>query len=247
MELTTQEYLIGSSSVIIVAIFLIVGLTICFKYFEKRDRIFILVGISWIALAIPWSAVAIHFLMLILLDMPLQEEIFFFIIGGIIPFTQICWIMAFSEFTSMVKRNKIKLLVISLSLSITFEIIFLYILFNDVSLIGRFEGAIHIKFTLFFTVYLTIMALIFEIVGIFFVRESLKLDDPEIRLKAKFLIIAFILFFIGCIPETIIMNISITVIGRIILIFSALAFYCGFILPSWIKERLLEETKGEHG
>jgi hypothetical protein len=195
---------------------------------------------SWIALAIPWSAVAIHFLMLILFDMPLQEEIFFFIICGIIPFTQISWIMAYAEFTSMTKRSKIKLLVICLSISITFELIFLYILFNDTSLIGIREGPIHIKFTLFGSVYLTIMAAIFEIVGVFFVRESLKLDDPEVRLKAKFLIIAFILFFIGCIPETIIMDISITVIGRIILILSALSFYCGFVLPNFIKERFLK-------
>jgi hypothetical protein len=86
------------------------------------------------------------------------------------------------------------------------------------------------------------MVAIFEIIGFVFVKESLKSDKPEIRLKGKLLFLAFLSFIIGTTTEIINLPLIIIVIGRVILIFSAFAYYCGFMLPRWIKELLLKES-----
>jgi hypothetical protein len=244
LGLNIEEYLTGSFSIVIAVIFLIVGGIICLKYFKIKNKIFILVGLSWIGLAFPWVSVSVLFLTIILLNAQLNEGIFFFIIIGIVPFTQICWLMAISNFMSVRKKIKNILLIVALILAITIESFFIYILFTNVSFIGRIEG-LEVKFTLISQVYLIIMVAIFEIIGFVFVRESLKSDNPEIRLKGKFLFLAFLSFIFGAMAETVIMALTIVVIGRIILIFSAFAYYCGFMLPRWMKELFIKESKNE--
>ncbi len=241
MQIGFEENLTGIFSIIITAIFLIVGFLITLKYREVKNKIFILVGLSWIGLSFPWMAVSIHFLLLILLNSALAEGIFFFIIIGLVPFTQICWIMAISDFTNVKKKNQKIIFIISLSLAIIIDIIFIYMLMTDVSSVGWIEGALLVKFTLFISIYLMIMVGIWAVIGFIFVKESLKSDNPEIRLKGKFLLLAFVSFIFGAIIETVIMIITITVIGRIVLIISAFFFYCGFMLPRWIKELMMRE------
>ncbi|MHA1467605.1 MAG: hypothetical protein ACTSP6_05940, partial [Promethearchaeota archaeon] len=63
---------------------------------------------------------------------------------------------------------------------------------------------------------------------------------PEIKLRGKFLMAAFISWTFGAIADAIIPLTVITLpIIRIILITSAIEFYIGFVLPDWIKKRLL--------
>jgi hypothetical protein len=241
MQIGFEEYLTGIFSVIITVIFLIVGLIITSKYREVKNKIFVLVGLSWIGLSFPWMAVSIHFLMLILLNKPLAGEIFFFIIIGIVPFTQICWIMAIADFTNVGKKRQLKILYISFILAVLMDVIFILMLLTDVSSVGWIEGTLLVKFTLFISIYLMVMVGIWAFIGFIFVRESLKSDNPEIRLKGKFLLLAFTSFIFGAITETLIMVITITVIGRIVLMISAFFFYCGFMLPRWIKELIMRE------
>lgn len=244
MGLTIEEYITGSFTIVITIIFLIVGGIICLKYFEIKNKIFILVGLGWIGLAFPWMATAILFLMIVLFDTPLSEGTFFFLVIGIIPFAQLCWIMGISNV--MVVRKKIKnvMYIISFSLVIMIESFFIYILYTDVSFIGTIKG-LELKYTLFSQIYLAIMVTIFEIIGFAFVRDSLRSKNPEIRLKGKFLFLAFLSFIIGTIIEILIMTLIIVIIGRFILIFSAFAYYCGFMLPRWMKELFLKEPKNE--
>jgi hypothetical protein len=80
------------------------------------------------------------------------------------------------------------------------------------------------------------------ITGTLFGRKSLRSDNPEIKLKGKLLIIAFWSFFIGAIFEIIShISIIILIVGRIILISSAIEFYSGFLLPNWMKKLLLSK------
>ena len=70
----------------------------------------------------------------------------------------------------------------------------------------------------------------------------MKSEKPNIKLKGKIILLAFLFFIIGATLEAAIPLVPITVIiARVILIISAIMFYNGFILPNAVKRFLLKE------
>lgn len=254
MELV--DILHGSFSLLYVIISFALGLIILFKYFKFKNRLYILVGLTWIFLSFPWLPDSISFLMNIFLQMSLASE-WYFIIGNVfIPIALISWIIAY---TDMINRDKQKLAVgIILILSLVFEIVFFTLFFIDVNLIGIIDplrpysadlGALLI-------VFLLITMLIMLVTGLQFSLKSIQSEDKEIRLKGKLLRVAFIAFTIAALLEKTARSIMLGVvfqdptdplllvmlaIVRIILVLSAFAFYGGFLLPRWMKEILMRK------
>jgi hypothetical protein len=123
-------------------------------------------------------------------------------------------------------------------IAIIFEILFFYFLFTDPTQIGIFETPFLLVYGIYIEIFLIVFLLTVVITGILFGQQTMKSDNPELKLKGKFLIIAFIFFSTGAFMDSIIPELF--MLARIILILSALSFYCGFILPNWIKEKLIE-------
>ena len=82
----------------------------------------------------------------------------------------------------------------------------------------------------------------FLITGFLFVRESLKSENPEIRLKGKFILIAFLFYTMGTLIDVIIdIPTEITIVlARTIMIVAIFMFYIGFTMPNWVKKRFLK-------
>ena len=81
---------------------------------------------------------------------------------------------------------------------------------------------------------------VFFITGVKFALETMKIDDPETKLKGKLLLIAFPSFCIGGFLDASISTTALTlIIFRLILMSSTIEFYGAFVLPNWIKKRLL--------
>ena len=98
------------------------------------------------------------------------------------------------------------------------------------------------EYNLFLRMYLLSVLILALITGVLFARKSLRSEKPEIKLRGKFLLAAFISFVIGGILDTIITaNFVALLITRIILISSSIEFYYGFILPEWMKKRFLRQ------
>ena len=199
-----------------------------------KTRNYILVGLAFMGIAFPWLPDAISYLMIIFINLKLSPEISFIIGYAILPFFLLCWLLAFMNLYYEEKQNLI--LIIFILPIIIFEIIFFYLLFTDSSLIGTFVGPFQIRWTLFMEIYLFIFIIIVILTGVLFVQQSFKSNNPEIRLKGKFLLVAFISFTTASIIEAMFHLEPITVvITRIILISSSIEFYIGFILPKWMR------------
>jgi len=81
------------------------------------------------------------------------------------------------------------------------------------------------------------------ITGILFARESLRSESLEMKIKGKFLIIAFLSFTIGAFLDSLILRGAFTVIlTRLILISASIEFYFGFILPNWVKKIFIKSS-----
>ncbi|MFX0174989.1 MAG: hypothetical protein ACFE85_02010 [Candidatus Hodarchaeota archaeon] len=247
------DILHGSFSLVFVIISFIVGFTILLKYFKLKNRLLVLVGLTWIGLSFPWLPDLISFLMSLFAQSTLSRE-WYFIIGNVfLPIALIPWMMAY---TDMIRRDRKNLYMgLIVVLCITFEIMFFSLFFIDINLIGSLTSAFSADFGILLIVFLFITMIIMLTTGIKFARESIKSENKEIRLKGKLLQAAFILFTIAAIlektarsimlglvfqdPTDLLLQVMLAIV-RTLLILSAFGFYGGFLLPKWMKEILMK-------
>ena len=108
---------------------------------------------------------------------------------------------------------------------------------SDISMLGVLLSPTDIDFGSIFIIYLTVNLILFVTIGFLFAIKSLKMDDKRVKLRGKFLLLAFILFLFGAILELIITFPQ----NRIILIISGILYYFGFIMPDKMVKRLISE------
>lgn len=241
MELSQIEILQGIFSLIFVAITFIIAIKIMLKYFEKRNRDFILFGLAWIGLSNPWIPDAITFIMILLTGSPLNPALYFIIGFAFFPVLIYCWMVAFASFVYEDKQKYI--LIMYAIISIIFEIAFFYLLFTDIDQLGVFKTPFQVEFGLMMIIFLIINGIYALVTGLLFSIRSIKIDnDPEINLRGKLLIVAFLSFSIAVIVDTTLGSFDPVWIffNRILLMFSGVFFYMGFILPERIKKIFLK-------
>ena len=247
------DILQGSLSLIYVIISFIIGFSIFSKFRKIKNRLYILVGIFWLMLSTLWLPEAISFLMSVFGQGTLVKEWYFFIGNVFIPIAVIAWIIAYTDMISKDKQNLA--LILTLIFSIVFEALFFYLFILDINLIGIIDPLrpFSADFGYIMTILLSIAILVIFFTGLKFTRTSLRSENEEVRLKGKFLLLAFITFAIAGLLEKIARSILIgtvftdptipilsvmLVVVRLLLIISALAFYGGFLLPNWMKKIL---------
>ena len=102
----------------------------------------------------------------------------------------------------------------------------------DPSAIGTLQGKFYYQpklWTMAFQIFAIITTFI---TGVIFSKNSMASDDPRIKLKGKFLLIAFFSFTIGGALDALLPFTPFTlVLVRLILISSAIEYYLGFLLP----------------
>jgi len=188
----------------------------------------------------PWIGDAISFLMIIFMESTLNPVIYFIIAYGVIPFFILCWLIAFTDLLYP-KRQRL-ILMIYLIFTVIFEIHFFYLLFTDPSSLGVFVGVFRIRWTLLMEIYFSIFILTAVVSGILFAQVSIKSHNPEVSLKGKLILLAFISFTVAAVIETFGHLDPLTVvITRTILISSSIEFYLGFILPRRIRNLFIKE------
>lgn len=240
MELSLLEFLQGFFTFIFVIISLILGFIIMLKYVKIKERVFLLVGASWILLISPYWPDAISFIMIILLGVPLDTATYLFVAIFFFPLVHITWMIALTDF--LFEKRKIPIMIFFISETILFEVVFLYFFFTDLSLVGIQQGLFYIKFADFVIFYLILSIIVFAITGVIFAREYLKSSEKAIRLEGIFLLLAFVTFGIGTFMEVIVPLTEITIVlVRIIIISAAFEFYIAFTLPKWVRNIFLKE------
>ncbi len=213
---------------------------ILFNYFEYKKKEYLLVGIIWIGISTPWMHGAITFV-LYFFNIELMEEIRFIIGYIFIPIITVLWLIVFTNF--LYREKRVLILTVFTLICITCEFFFFFFLITDkYNLIGYFErpfSAIYRPYVRFTMIFFLVSSLISFLL---FARESIKSGEPELILKGKFLIIAFLTYTACAVLDSFFLfQPIIVVIVRLLLISSAIEFYFGWILPKPIKRLLLKE------
>jgi len=239
MSLSPLDTVNGIFSLIFVAISLVIGFIILSRFFKYKEKIYFLVGATWIFISEPWWPSSLSFLIALINGIGLQSGVYFLIGNIFIPIAIVLWLLAFTEFLYSEKRK----LFLSLFAIIgtIFEVLFFAFLFLNPSLIGELNGPVDVNYKSFIMVFLILFISIVVITGFLFANLSLKSEDPEVKLKGKLLIIAYTTFSVGALLDSSVPFSEATIIIiRLILILSAICWYGGFLLPKWMKKYLLK-------
>jgi hypothetical protein len=224
----------GLFSLLFVIFSLVIGLKIALKYREFKQRTLILVGITWIAMSKPWWGSSTSFIVYLSNGVGLSIFWYILITFSFISVVIIVWLVALNDLTK-IKNFKI-IIGAFIVYAIIFESLILYYLVTDISFLGVLTDPVNIDLGLFLIVYLLIDLVIFVLSGFYFGFKSLQSDKPEIKLKGKFLLLAFLIYLIGAALETVLSFPPF----RLILVLSAVTFYIGFMMPEIIKKRFLQ-------
>ena len=112
-----------------------------------------------------------------------------------------------------------------------------YYYITDIRVIAVFVNPVDITLGLYTITYLLLILGMILLSGIVLAIEFFTKGNPETKLKGKFLLIAFVIFVIGAFLETFISFPPI----RLLLAFSGIMFYIGFMMPESIKKRFLKD------
>ncbi len=242
IQMSAQEFISGISALIFIVISVIVGIRLLTKYKTHKQNAFIFAGIAWIGISTPWTSNATEFLSVLILGNPLSETAYLFLSYFWIPIPLFFWVTLYMILKH--PKNQKIVTIILLIQWIIYDTVFLYFTLTNVSVIGTKVGLFDDELNLPFLLYVLIVLIIALITGISVGLESMKSEQPEIRLKGKFLIIAWISFFITGLLDAGLFSLTtlLLILVRLGLISSAIEFYFGFFLPNWLKKRLIKEA-----
>lgn len=191
----------------------------------------------------PWWPAAFSYLYWLFTNELLSYEFNVFVGMAFAPIAIISWL---DIYLNALKPKLEKPLVGALIVfSLIFEIYLIYFLFLAPGapvqpLLGE-VNELRTNFTGFVLIYSLIAGPLVSILGIHFAIVSIrKIKSKETQMKGKFLLAGFSLFTLLLVLDTIFPYTLIAgiIIIRILLIFSAVFLYVGFILPKWAKRLL---------
>ncbi|GAG60304.1 unnamed protein product, partial [marine sediment metagenome] len=192
MSLTAFEIFYGSFTFTSVVISTILGLFIALKYREHKKIELLLVGITWIFLASPYWSDAIQFLLVSIGNVEMDSAVYFFLANAFIAPIHITWAYTFTNL--LFKAYKKKLMIFFGVEATIFEIAFLIVFFIDHNLIGIQQSVFVVEWAIWVQIFLLFSIGLFLLTGFLFARSSIRSPEPQVKLKGKFLMVAFITF-----------------------------------------------------
>lgn len=242
------EYITQILTILFVVISIIIGLLIITKYREKKRQEFLYFGLFWAGMTTPWWPQVAIFITYLFTGAIIEMD--FWVILGVafLPFTVIIGVMAYLIVLPINPDKRKIIKVITYTPNVIYEIFLILAV-----ILGRITewvadhnpmaegGEFLIKWSLFSVPYFILSLIFFLIFGIWFSRLSMEAENPELKLRGKFLFIAFISFAVGTMIDFIIPNTTVYLIARLILLSSTIEFYFGLILPKMVSKIFLKE------
>ena len=241
VKLNPTEFISGTFSVIFVVTSIVLGITMISRYSKYKDKAFIYIGLAAAGISCPWWPSSVSFISILLTQHPISEQWYYFIGNAFAPFFTYSWVVAMNLLLFDGKNKK--LLIIYAIIFTIFEIVFFLFLFLDPSLLGELDEK-HLDVTYRFIVMGLLILIVITVcsTGLLVGFRSIKSTTPEINLKGKILIIAFLSWSVSASIDAAVglPNIAAVVIVRTILINSSFLYYLGFVLPESAKKLFIK-------
>jgi hypothetical protein len=236
-QLSESDRVNGIFTLIFIMISVILGIRILLKYKSLKRKELITIGLAWIFLTSAWWGGSASFLSVVLFDESLNAFLFLFLSNVFIPIALLCWIYSLAHIFYTEKEKVV--LIISAIIFSAYDLLIVVMLMIDPKLVGEIVGDINSLPTIIPLIFLIGAIITALLTGLLFSIKSIRVDNPEIKLKGKILLIGFISFSFGAILDALVSDITfILIIIRLILISSAIEYYLGFFLPKALADRV---------
>ncbi len=215
----------------------VIGIKIALKYRVNKNRTFLLMGMTWIGLSELWvsSFITVFLVVLDPTSTGLTPELFVILSFLLLPLTCIFYITAATDLILNKYQRILQIMVIIYCIFFDF-VLFYFIFTGNTSAIFIMHTYYDVEYTFItFSLLMPILAT-FVIFGYLIAFEAIRSKDKDVTLKGKLLLLAFTMFAIGTALDALTINPLIDFFDRIFIIASAFFFYCGYILPKWIKK-----------
>lgn len=238
MDLTEIELVQGVLGLIITIIYVIVGLRVALIYKKQKQKEYLTMGIA-LAIMSGYTVHAISFITYVLFDFMFDLFTFLLITLTLALIAVICWINTFS--TTIYPDQRKIILTCYLIACTLFEIFLIYFLIIDIDIVAIKLGKFDLQVNLY-GIILVVFALLSHMIPIgIFSYKTIKLGKPELKLRAIFILIGGISFFLGLMIEMRTTSIPIIILSRIIIISGAIEYYIGWVLQKPIVKLLVKE------
>lgn len=239
-SLTQLELFQGIMGLISLGISIFVGLTIVSKYFKIKRVELLTVGLMMVFITSAWWGSSLAFILVLLIGYEISDITYIFISYGLVTLSSIFWVYSFGYL--VYPKSKWKIFSIWLAISVLYTIFFMYYLFSDPSILAVRVTRFDSETKYFVSGYVLLSLLMSLITQFIFLKRSLQSDDAKIRWKGKFIFIAYIVFLIGAILDSVIsLNPIALLITRTLLAFSSILGYIGWIMPDRVANWLVKE------
>ena len=244
MALEPIDFINGGFGILAIIFGIVISIQIFSRYLQLKRRVYLIMGFVTIIITEPWwpHSVSLIYALVSGKETGIIPELYFIIGNILIPLGVLLWACAFGELMNE-KLRKLFIIIATVYL-IIFEILFFFMLFTEPTLIGELQGAVHVKYNYGLLSLLISGMIIVLITCIMFFLESRKSNNPEVRLRGKFIFIGILILFIGATMEGFLSTIlAFLILSRILLIISGFIVYCGFITPEWAKKYILRQKE----
>jgi hypothetical protein len=242
MTLSNIDFINGLFALIYAVVTIVIGVKISLKYFEFKHKTYLYIGIGWAGLSCGWWGSGFGFLFYLITNI-LFDDVFYIFVT--VFFITLFTYLLFYGLSELVWEGKKKLIfrLILFVIDVIFQIYLVVFFIVDPSQIATKTGTFDITLGRIATIYLLIDILFIISAGLTFSYKGIKSDDPELKLKGKILMIAFILYPVGVILDSMLVLTELTlIITRSLLMMCSILFYIGYLLPEWIKKILLKNN-----
>ncbi|MFX1276788.1 MAG: hypothetical protein ACFFBP_00195 [Promethearchaeota archaeon] len=236
-----NDHVNGIFAIIWVAIAVIVGVTFILRARKYKQNILIYWGIGFTGITCPWYPTIVSYFVAFFNETGLALEQY---LSFGFPFIAVTFIFTAYVIMELIAKKKGKLIVVIIVtvISVLFLIYYYYTLFlGDASkLAEKGDSPVDISYTglaIFFALYI---AGAFATLGILLSVNLIKSDNPENKLKGKFLLFAFIVYTIGALLDAFAITWYFVIFTRTLLISSAIGMYIGWLMPESIKKLFLK-------
>lgn len=238
--LTQIDILTGIFSSIFAIVCIIMGAIIISKYFKFKRKELFTFGLTWIFLGSSWWGSSLSFFNYFFFDVAYEFVLLLFVGEVFFPLTIVFWLYSFSFLLYPKAKNKIAL--IFSVIVIIYEIFLVTFIFTAPSIIASKFGMFGIQYNTFGLAYQAFAYVVSIVTGYLFSKQSLKSENPTIKWKGRFILIAIITFSIAAVFQSLFPTIVIAIIlVYILLITSVFEFYLGFLLPERIANWLINK------
>ncbi len=231
----------GVISIISVLITIILGTRLLLKYYKFKDKNLLFVSLAYLLIWSAWWPSSISFVIYIFAGIGLPFVLYIFIGNFFLPIALFLWVIPMFNFLSVKGKKKIIGYILCLAYLVVFEAAVIYYVLNPDQL-GYLRNPLVPMYAFSFYFLMMPLILVFVILGLLFARESFKSDKPEIRLKGRFLAIAFIIIVVGVILEIFLPGDYFLLISRSIIVIGMVLLFIGFVMPKWIKALFVKST-----